>query len=151
MPSDSRDEVTVVPADVYDAMQASLDEPDRPNSALADAAAKARSIVALPLSLHEKYTETEGPIEAYKRATGDWTPEMQQALQTASDNAVRRGPVIIRMDYQCPECGLDPTGIRIDAVLFYENDDKLHMGRIAGQADLITIEDCGHSFRRGRL
>ncbi|MGW2739151.1 hypothetical protein ACWC4D_33750 [Streptomyces sp. NPDC001288] len=45
MPSDSRDEVTVVPAEVYDAMQASLDEPDNQNPALAAAAARAKGIV----------------------------------------------------------------------------------------------------------
>ena len=103
------------------------------------------------LPLHVKYTQAEGPLDAYKRATDDWTPQMQQDLKTAYGTADRRGPVILRMNYRCPECGVVPESIGFESVVFYENDDRFHMGKVVGEAQLITIEGCGHSFRRGAL
>lgn len=97
--------------------------------------------------MHQRHTQVEGPIQEYKRAAGDWTPEMQQALSQALATAKRRGPIILSMSYSCPECGESPTGIRTDSVLFYEDDDKDHMLNPVAEARLIVMEGCDHSFR----
>lgn len=102
----------------------------------------------MTLLLHERYTEAEGPIEEYKRATGDWTPAMQQEYAAACAVADRVGRAVARVEYRCPKCHQSATGIQWDSVSFFETADRAHVGRVVGEGLLIRIQDCGHSFRR---
>lgn len=105
----------------------------------------------MTLPLHERYTQVEGPIEDFKRATGDWTPAMQREYEAACANADRIGRVAARVEYRCPTCHTMATGIQIDYVTFYGDTDRLHYGPVVAESQLIRIEDCGHSYRRGTL
>lgn len=111
-------------------------------------------MTSAPLPLHERYTQVDGPIEDYKRATGDWTPAIQKAYETACANADRSGAlgkVAPRVQFPCPECHVLATGFQFDYVTFYESTDRLHVGPVVAEAMLIRVEDCGHTYRRGTL
>jgi len=76
---------------------------------------------------------------------------MQRDYEQACANADRRVPFAPKVEYRCPECRVLATGIQIEYVTFYENTDRLHRGPVVAEAQLVRIEDCGHSYRRGTL
>ncbi|MFI7096816.1 hypothetical protein [Streptomyces lydicus] len=100
------------------------------------------------LPLHARYREFEGPIAAYKNATGDWTPQMNQNLRSAFAAAERRGPVIVRMDYRCPHCHAEVSTVETESILAYEVADFTHIREAAWVAQLISMSPCGHAFRQ---
>lgn len=107
-------------------------------------------MTSAPLPLYERYTQVEGPIEDYARATGDWTPEIQRSYEAACASADRVG-CVARVHFPCPECHVPATGFQFDYVTFYESTDRLHIGPVVAEAMLVRIEDCGHSYRRGTV
>lgn len=69
--------VTVVPADFYDELIASLDEPDVPNEALAEAAARRRARLAA--SAEDEFAEIDTTEEEFDRAMAEGVPvEMEE-------------------------------------------------------------------------
>lgn len=100
----------------------------------------------LQLSLHARYQNVDGPIDAY-RAADPWTTEMQRAVRDAYERADRKNPLFYRVDYCCPTCETPQEEIRFESLVFYADEDfnQLHP---KGEAQLITMAGCGHQYRR---
>lgn len=105
---------------------------------------------SLPLDVPSE--QAEGAIDEYKQATREWTPAMQDSLEAAAGEAQRSDlpPFLVRFDFQCPACAAPVEGIRRESVTLYGRDDFHHMGKPVAEAELVTMEDCGHAFRRPR-
>lgn len=100
----------------------------------------------LPVPIHLRYTRAEGPVDAYRSAP-PWTKEMDQALKETFERAEPRGSLMRRVDYNCPECEVSPCGITLESVTFFADDDTHQLHPVA-EAQLITMTDCGHRYRR---
>jgi len=100
----------------------------------------------LEVPLDVRYKNADGPLAAYRNAE-PWTPEMQDALRYAHENAEQVGPFVRRIDYHCPACDRSVEAIHFESVVFYGNDDW-QRSKSVGEAHLITMMDCGHKYRR---
>lgn len=76
---------------------------------------------------------------------------MQRQMQAAAE---RPHPltglgrfVAPRVDYRCPGCDSAQDEIRFDSVIFYADEDFMRL-RPVGEAQLITMVNCGHQYRR---
>lgn len=103
----------------------------------------------MTVELPRTYTgNAEGPFDAFVRATADWTAEMQGSLRSALAAGKRRGPLLLGISFPCPSCGQKVDQFDQQTVTFYDEDDLYRSGDIVGEAWLVTIGPCGHTFRK---
>lgn len=102
------------------------------------------------LPLHLRYRNVDGPLAAYCEAE-PWTREMRQAMQEECERAQEPiGLALPRFTLstpRCPTCRRGQREIRFDSLVFYADED-FHRLRPLGEAQLITMTDCGHRFRQ---
>lgn len=103
--------------------------------------------------LHLRYRNVDGPIAAYGKAE-PWTREMQEQMENDYEQSQEPiGPIASRLPrftcptYRCPTCRRTQRTIRFESLVFYADEDFHHL-RPMGEAQLITMVDCGHQYRR---
>lgn len=100
--------------------------------------------------LHLLFQNVDGPIGAYRTAD-DWTPELQQEMEEAFERDQEEAHLISslfgRATYRCPKCERRQEEIRFESLVFYTDEDFNRL-RPVGEAQLITMADCGHLYRR---
>jgi hypothetical protein len=100
--------------------------------------------------LHQRFSNVEGPISAYRSAE-PWTPELQQKLEEAferdQEEAHSISSLVSCIIYRCPKCERPQEEIHFESLVFYADGD-FHRLRPEGEARLITMTTCGHRFGR---
>jgi len=104
----------------------------------------------LELPLDVRYRNVDGPVSAYSAAE-PWTREFQQEMQEAFERDQEAtgliSPLVASVRYRCPKCDRRQEEIRFESLVFYTDEDFNRM-RAVGEAQLITMVDCGHQYRR---
>lgn len=100
--------------------------------------------------LHLRFRNVDGPLAAYCEAE-PWTREMRQQMEEDRERDQESiGLIAPRFTFttpRCPTCRRGQREIRFESLVFY-GDDDFHRLHPVGEAQLITMTDCGHRFRQ---